>query len=86
MQQSDFTLSSHARDVLDEREIPEQWVWSTIASPENVWEGEDGNMHYASSIAERDGRILHVVVNTRLIPQRVVTVFFDRRLTRRKAR
>jgi hypothetical protein len=80
----DFTLSSHAWDVLQERGIAEQWVWRTIKEADKVWEGQDGNIHFAKSIPERDDRVLHVVVNSEVNPQRVVTVFFDRRLKRNK--
>jgi hypothetical protein len=80
MAKIDVTLSGHAQDVLIERGISEHWVWSTIATPDSVWQGEDGNMHYAKAIAERESRILHVVVNASVSPKRVVTVFFDRRL------
>ena len=37
-------------------------------------------MHYTKAIRERGGRILRVVVNTDAQPNRVITVFFDRRL------
>ena len=37
-------------------------------------------MHYTKRIRERDGRVLRVIVNADLQPNRVVTVFFDRRL------
>lgn len=80
---SDFVLSNHALDVLLERDIPERWVWSTIAEPDNVWEGQDGNRHYSKLIAERDDRVLHVVINGSVSPQRVVTAFFDRRLKKK---
>lgn len=80
----DLKLSSHIRDMLKERNIPEEWVWRDINSPD--WEnlGEDHNIHYFKSIPEHEGRILHVVVNPHVIPKRVVTVFFDRRARRKK--
>jgi hypothetical protein len=76
----EFSLTNHARDVIAERDISENWVWSTIDEPDNVWHGEDGNTHYVKRIAERAGRYLHVVVNSHVNPQRIVTVFFDRRI------
>jgi hypothetical protein len=82
---SGYILSNHARGVLAEREILESWVWDTIAEPDNTWPGEDGNRHYAKQIAERNGRILHVVVNPMVDPQRIVTAFFDRRLKKKEA-
>lgn len=76
----DFEFSSHAKDMLHERKIAEEWVWRTIETPGSKKMGTDGNMHYTKPIRERDGRVLHVVVDPYLVPQRVVTVFFDRRL------
>lgn len=52
--------------------------------PDETNMGNDGNMHYTKAIQERDGQILHVVVNPTVQPNRIVTLFFDRRLTRTK--
>ncbi len=79
----DFELSSHAKDMLRERKIAEEWVWRVVEAPVSKKKGKDGNMHYTKPIKERDGRILHVVINPDLVPQRIVTVFFDRRLKNR---
>lgn len=80
----DLKLSSHIQDMLKERNIPEEWVWRNINSPD--WEniGDVNNIHYFKSISEHEGRILHVVVNPHVTPKRVVTVFFDRRARRKK--
>ncbi|GIK09242.1 MAG: hypothetical protein JETCAE02_13150 [Anaerolineaceae bacterium] len=78
----DFTI--HARDMLAERKIPEDWVWRVLNDPDETHIGDDGNMHYTKVIQERDGRILHVVVNPNVQLNRIVTLFFDRRLTRTK--
>jgi ABC-type ATPase with predicted acetyltransferase domain len=80
----DFKLSAHTTDMLKEREIPEEWVQRTLDNPE--WENveKDNNVHYFRSIEERGGRILHVVVNPHVLPQKVITVFFDRRARRQK--
>lgn len=42
--------------------------------------GEDGNVHYLKAIHEFGERVLRVVVNDRVVPRRVVTAFFDRRV------
>lgn len=73
-------LSTHTLDMLRERAISVEWVWRTIENPQRKWTGDDGNRHFAKPIKEHDGRILHVVINADLRPQKVVTVFFDRRL------
>ena len=81
----DVVFSVHARDMLKEREISEEWVILTINSPDKSEKrAEDNNWHYTKSIPERENRILRVVVNQEVNPYRVVTVFFDRRLRRRK--
>ena len=78
----EFEFSSHAREMLRERRIAEEWVWRTIESPNTKKRGEDGNMHYTKPIREKDGRVLHIVINPYVDPKRIVTVFFDRRLAK----
>ncbi len=81
----DITLSAHAKDMLKERSLPEEWVWRTIANPDRKKKStDDDNMHYSKAIKEKGGRVLHVVVNQNVHPHRIVTVFFDRRLGRTK--
>jgi hypothetical protein len=73
-------LSLHAQDMLIERNILEEWVWRAINTPNKKQRGKDDNMHYTKAIKEKGSRILHVVVNPNVQPNRIVTVFFDRRL------
>lgn len=79
----DFELSAHARDMLAERNIPEEWVWRAVRLPTGEHRGADGNLHYIKVIDEAGGRFLRVIVNAEAEPQRVVTVFFDRRPMRK---
>ena len=76
----DFELSGHTHDVLVERGLSEEWLRRVIEAPDQQWSGDDGNEHYAKAIEERQNRIMHVVVNERVQPRRVVTAFLDRRL------
>ena len=76
----DIDLSSHARDMLIEREIDDEWVLRVMREPDLVFLGDDGHPHFAKAITERDGRALHVVVNQDVRPMRIVTRFFYRRL------
>lgn len=76
----DFDLSVHVKDMLKERNIAEEWLWRALNTPDRRRRGEDGNMHYTKAIRERDGRVLRIIVNTDMQPNRVVTAFFDRRL------
>ncbi len=76
----DFKFSSHARLMIRERSISEEWVQQTINFPDRTEVGKDKNVHYIKVIPEHGGRFLHVVVNTNVTPKRIITVFFDRRL------
>jgi hypothetical protein len=72
----------HARDMLTERGIPDEWVARTVESPLRTEHHDDGTTHYLSNVLERGGRVLRVVLNEKVSPAIVVTVFFDRRLRR----
>jgi len=78
----EFEFSSHAQEMLKERHISEDWVWNTLSAPDTQKMGADNNSHYFKSIEKNEGRVLHVVVNSRVSPKRVVTVFFDRKAGR----
>ena len=86
MSRSDIEFSIHAKDMLGERNIREDWIWRTIDTPDRKLTGKDGNMHYTKAIKEREGRILRVVVNPNVQPNRIVIAFFDRRLGSRKTK
>jgi len=73
-----------SRDILQERKIPEEWVSRTLNSPEHQEIGIDGNVHYIKAITEYDGRFLREVLNPMVMPNRIVTVFFTRRLRRQQ--
>jgi hypothetical protein len=75
-------LSGHAKEMMVERQIPEEWVWRTITNSDKIEIGADGTIHHMKSITEHGARILRVVVNPTVVPERIVTVFFDRRLKR----
>ncbi len=76
----DFT--SHAVHVMAERRIPVDWVTRVLAEP--TWRTPDPNgpeiERFFGLIPERDNRMLRVAVNTRVVPWRVVSVFFDRNM------
>ncbi|MDX2045026.1 MAG: DUF4258 domain-containing protein [Acidobacteriota bacterium] len=79
----EFELSGHAKEMLAERNILEEWVWRTVNTSTRKRMGEDGNLHFTKAIKEKDRRVLHVVVNPNSDPRRIVTVFFDRRLSKK---
>ncbi len=81
---SNIELLAHAKDMLKERKIPEEWVWRIINSPDRKKKRiDDGNIHYTKVIREKIGQVLHVVINQNVQPYRIVTVFFDRRLRKK---
>jgi hypothetical protein len=79
----DCEFSKHARDLLSERGIEENFVWGAMGEPDWRETREDGNEHYFKTIMENDGRVLHVVVNHRRNPKRIVTLFYDRKARRK---
>ena len=80
----ELVYTRHALDVMQERELAQDWIERVVAGPAVVEHSTDGTVHYIGRIAERDDRLLRVVVAGEPEPHRVVTAFFDRRL-RRKA-
>ena len=77
-----YELTQHARDVLEEREISIEWLEKALASPELIEQATDSPEleNRFVKIAEFGNRVLRVVVNTRVVPDRVVSVYFDRRM------
>ena len=75
-------FSVHAYEMLKERNISEALAKSAIDNPDWKCIGEDNNVHYFKTIKENEGRVLRVIVNEKVVPTMVVTVFFDRRARR----
>ncbi|MEI6083592.1 MAG: DUF4258 domain-containing protein [Verrucomicrobiota bacterium] len=75
-----YTLTTHARDVLEAREIPVAWLERILNQPQQVEPDPDDTdlQHHLGRIAEHGNRVLRVVVNKTVRPARVVTVYFDR--------
>jgi len=78
----EFKLSVHARYQMQERNILELWIEEALTEPEKLLPFADphGNTHYLKRIQNFGDRWLRVVVNPHLIPKRIVTIFFDRRV------
>ena len=77
---TDTVFSKHALDMMEERNILETWIRRALDESDNTFISDDGNLHFTKVITEKENRILHVVVNPAVSPQRIVTLFFDRRL------
>jgi hypothetical protein len=63
-----------------ERMIPAEWVELTVAEPAlRTADPNDTEVErFYRPIPEHSDRALRVAVNTRVVPWRVVSVFFDR--------
>ncbi len=74
--------SIHFKEMLNERNISTEWVNLALDVPDKIDVNEDGTIHYLKKIEKYNDRWLRVVVNENVIPNKLVTAFFDRRLRR----
>ena len=65
---------------MSERLIREDWVEQAVAAPElRTPDPNDPDVErFFRRVPGRGDRVLRVAVNTRVVPWRVVSVFFDR--------
>jgi len=77
-----YELTQHARDVLEERQIDPAWMEQALSNPELIEPSanEPELENRFAKIPLFGNRVLRVVVNTTVVPQRVVSVYFDRRM------
>ncbi len=77
-----YMLTEHARDALQKRGIRVEWLERTLVAPQSCAPDEmDAELeHRLAVIPEFGNRVLRVIVNTRVDPERVITVYFDRRM------
>ena len=75
-----YELTQHARDVLQERKIPAEWMERVLTKPALVESSaQDTTVESRlAKIPEHGDRVLRVVVNKTVVPERVVSVYFDR--------
>ncbi|MCY3913738.1 MAG: DUF4258 domain-containing protein [Chloroflexi bacterium] len=75
-----LTFTRHAFRVMTERLIREEWVEQAVAAPElRMPDPNDPEVErFFRRVPRRGDRVLRVAVNTRVVPWRVVSVFFDR--------
>jgi hypothetical protein len=77
-----YELTQHARDVMEERQIAMDWMERALDSPALI-ETSATDLALESRFAkipEFDNRVLRVIINTQVVPARVVSVYFDRRM------
>ena len=77
-----YELSRHAQTVMTEREIPAAWLERALRAPARTEpdKKDPALVHHLVAIPEHGGRVLRVVLNNRIAPNRIVTLHFDRRL------
>ncbi|MGE0680664.1 MAG: DUF4258 domain-containing protein [Candidatus Binatia bacterium] len=77
-----YELTKHAEKVLAEREIAAEWMERTLSSPELVLpDPDDATVERRfRRIPEFGGRVSRVAVNTTVEPNRIVSIFFDRKM------
>lgn len=80
-----LVLSKHAQDMIEEREIPLEWIEHVLQS--RIFEEPDrqtlGAIRAYAPIAAFGNRVLRVVYIETGSAIRVITLFFDRQATRR---
>ena len=77
-----YELSQHARDVIEERQISLDWLERVLVRPTLIEvSATDPELESRfARIPELGDRVLRVVVNTQVVPERVVSVYFDRKM------
>lgn len=77
-----YIFSKHAQFQIQERKIKTPWIQETLNNPDQIipFADDHGNTHYLKQIEEFGNRYLRVVVNQTVEPNRIVTLFFDRRI------
>ncbi|CAI2718672.1 DUF4258 domain-containing protein [Nitrospina watsonii] len=75
-----YQLTQHAKDMLQEREIAVEWLEKVLDKPRAVYPDpvDDALEHRLGVVTEAQGRVLRIVVDARVQPIRVITVYFDR--------
>ncbi len=80
-----FNLTKHAEYVIKRRGIPLRSIEYVLSKPLAIEVDKiDPELeHRLGRVAEYGNRVLRVVVNARVEPIRVITVFWDRRASKK---
>lgn len=76
-----FKLSAHAKDVMDNRNIREDWVYAILNDPSVTIDIQEDEMHLYGIVNEYNERCLKVVVNP--LKNLVITTYFDRKMQKK---
>lgn len=74
--------TEHAKHTVEMRQIQHEWIALCLENPDlREPDPKDSELElFYRKIPEYGNRVLRVVVNTKLAPWTIVTVFFDRRM------
>jgi hypothetical protein len=75
-----YLLTIHAQRVIKERDIPLSIIERTLNNPAMIEpDKNDPDLeHRLGSIPEYNGKVLRIVLNKKVDPARIITVYFDR--------
>ena len=46
---TDYIFSKHAAEMMEERNIPDDWSWRALNEADHKFTGEDDNLHFPQS-------------------------------------
>ncbi len=77
---ADLHITGHAHRVIQERQIPMSYIEKVLHNPQLTHpDTEDEELvHYLAAIKEAEGRVLRVIINRHAVPNRLITVYYDR--------
>ena len=76
-----FKLSVHAKDVMKNRNIIEDWVYAILNNPSVTMDIAKDEVHLYGIIDEYNDRCLKVVINP--LKNLVITTYFDRKMKKK---
>ncbi|MFB3785880.1 MAG: DUF4258 domain-containing protein [bacterium] len=77
-----YSLSKHAKNVIQERKIPIEYLERVVGRPERIEPDRENPEleHRLSRIPECGNRVLRVVLKQSVEPALIITAFFDRKM------
>ena len=77
-----FELTEHAKLRISDRQISLHWIEMTLLSPQEVeLDSKDPDLRHALlTIADYNNRVLRVIYNVKAAPNKVVSMYFDRKM------
>ncbi|MCD4829214.1 MAG: DUF4258 domain-containing protein [Candidatus Cloacimonetes bacterium] len=73
-----YEITFHCQARMKERSIELEWVMDAVLNPDTTKLSFDGRIHHYKRIAAFDNRWLHVIVDPKEKPGKLLTAYFDR--------